>query len=100
MRTDVCDDQADGEADRGAPAETGPDADGQERHPDGDRHDGDDPRRPSYLGLQRAGLRGTSLRQRGDAAEFGVHAGAGHDGGGFAAGAGGAAEDQVVGVEQ
>ena len=74
--------------------------DRQERrgHHHGD--DRDQPGDPADLAFQRALLGLDPLGEGGDAAELGAHAGGHDDGAGLAAGAGGAAEDQIPGLQQ
>ena len=89
-----------GEHDRVGERQPGERADRDERDR-GDHGDHrDEPRDAADLALQRAVVVARALRERGDAAQLGGHAGRRDDRAGIAAGAARAAEDEVARVER
>ena len=97
---DVCDEQPDREDERAGERQAGQQAERKEGDADADGDERDQPRRAAHLLLERALLPPDALRERGDAAELGLHPRRVDERMRLACGAARPAEDEVACLEE
>ena len=97
----VADEQANGKDRGGRKRQAGRERpERKEREPDQDRNERNDPGHSAHLTFERTFAGSVLLRERGDAAELGMHAGGEDQCASLARGAGRTAEHQVGGIEE